>query len=66
MIDIYKKQVCINCKTDKCTNKIKIIKQQDIFDNEIVTTTIVKCDEFNCKNKREKQSLNWSSAYDRV
>lgn len=53
MIDIYKKEVCINCKTDKCTNKIKIIKKQELLDKEIKTVTIVKCDDFNCKNKRK-------------
>ncbi len=65
MIDLYKKQVCINCKTDKCTNKIKTIKKQELQDKEIKTVTIVKCDDFNCKNKRKK-SLNWSGAYDRL
>lgn len=55
MIDLYKKQVCINCKTDKCTNKIKIIKKQDIFDNKIVTTTIVKCDDFDVKNSKRRR-----------
>lgn len=59
MIDLYKKQVCINCKTDKCTNKIKIIKKQDIFDNKIVTTTIVKCDNFNCKNSCKRRAKKW-------
>lgn len=66
MIDIYRKEVCINCATDKCTNKIKIIKKQELLDKEIKTVTIVKCDDFNCKSKRKKQMLNWSSDYDRL
>lgn len=43
-IERYKKQVCINCANDSCTNRIKEMK----IDNVI----IIKCDDFVCKNKR--------------
>lgn len=66
MIDIYRKEVCINCTKEKCKNRIEIIKKQELLDKEIKTVTIIKCIDFNCKNKRKKQPLNWGSVYDRL
>lgn len=51
-IERYRKEVCINCANNNCTNNIKEIKTQDITIEQISTTTIVRCDDFVCKNKR--------------
>lgn len=51
-IERYRKEVCINCANDSCTNNIKEIKTQDITIEQISTTTIVRCDDFLCKYRR--------------
>ena len=43
-MNIYKKQICINCANGSCTNRIKEMK----IDNVI----IIKCDDFVCKYRR--------------
>ena len=40
-IERYRKEVCINCANNNCTNSIKEMK----IDNVI----IIKCDDFVCK-----------------
>ncbi len=54
MSELYKKEICINCVNENCTNKIR--KMQEIEDNEI---TVIKCEDFICKNKRKKKPVNW-------
>ena len=54
-IERYKKEVCINCANDNCTNNIKEIKTQDITIEQISTTTIVRCDDFLCKYRRNRK-----------
>lgn len=54
MKELYKKEICINCANENCKNRIKEIKTQDICIGQISTTTIVKCKDFICKNKRKK------------
>ena len=58
-IERYREEVCINCANEQCTNNIKEIRTQDITIKQISTTTIVKCDDFLCKNRRNKVPRNW-------
>ena len=58
-IERYKKEVCINCANEQCTNNIKEIRTQDITIEQISTTTIVRCDDFMCKNRRKKKPCEW-------
>ena len=60
-IERYRKEVCINCANDSCTNNIKEIKTQDITIEQISTTTIVRCDDFLCKYRRNKKALAWQN-----
>ena len=53
MNELYKKEICINCVNENCTNKIR--KTKEIEDNEI---TVIKCEDFICKSKRKKPA-NW-------
>lgn len=57
-IERYRKEVCINCANEQCTNNIKEIRTQDITIEQI-STTIVRCDDFMCKNRRNKVPRNW-------
>lgn len=56
MNELYRREICITCINDKCTNRIKLINKQDIFDNKIVTTRIIKCDDYRCESKRKKEN----------
>lgn len=55
----YKEKICPNCANEKCKNKIKIKRTQDLVVERISTTTIIKCDDFICKDKRKKRPLSW-------
>lgn len=62
MDELYKKEICINCANENCKNRIEEIKTQDLTIEQISTTTIVKCKDFICKNrrrKRNKKDLGW-------
>ena len=54
MSELYKKEICINCVKENCTNKIR--KTKKIEDNKI---TVIKCEDFICKSKRKKKPVNW-------
>ena len=54
MSELYKKEICINCVNENCTNKIR--KTKKIEDNKI---TVIKCEDFICKSKRKKKPVNW-------
>lgn len=49
MKDIYKKEICINCANENCTNRI----EETQYIDESSVTTLVKCKDFICKNKRK-------------
>lgn len=57
MIDLYKRMVCTNCANKKCTNNIQEIKTQELTIEQISTSTIVKCKDFVCKNKRKRNPI---------
>lgn len=59
MEQLYKENICTNCENKNCTNNIKRINFQEVVDDQISTTTIIKCDDFIAKNKRNKESTNW-------
>lgn len=50
-MNLYEERVCTNCGNNNCTHKIKEVQKE----NE----TIIKCDDFICKNKRKKMPRNW-------
>ena len=50
-MNLYEERVCTNCGNNNCTHKIKEVQRE----NE----TIIKCDDFICKNKRKKMPRNW-------
>ena len=66
MEETYEKEICINCANENCTKRIETIKKLELLDKEMKTVTTVKCKDFICKNKRNKQPLNWRSEYDRL
>lgn len=60
MKELYKKEICINCMNENCTNNIEEIRTQELTIEQISTTTTVKCADFICKNKRRKRTpVNW-------
>lgn len=59
MKELYKKEICINCANENCTNKIEEIKQLDLCVDQMSTKTIIKCKDFIPKNKRKKASFAW-------
>ncbi len=62
MKELYKKEICINCANENCTNGIEEIKTQELVIEQIRTTTIIRCKDFICKNKRlkrNKKDLGW-------
>lgn len=61
MKQLYKKEICINCANINCTNRIEIIKKLELLDQEIKTTTTIKCKDFVCKNKRREKKANWAT-----
>lgn len=50
-MNIYEEKVCTNCGNNNCTHRIKEVQK----DNE----TIIKCEDFICKNSRKKTPRNW-------
>lgn len=56
---IYKEKICTNCANEKCKNRIKVTRTQDLVIEQISTTTITKCEDFVCKEKRKKRPLSW-------
>ena len=58
MIDekIYKEYICTNCANEKCEEKIKTENKLDIVIEQISTTTIMKCENFLCKDKRRNRN----------
>ncbi len=59
LIERYKKEICINCNNPNCSNDIKETKYQEVSAEQISTTTVVKCNGFMAKNKRESKPLNF-------
>lgn len=59
MKQLYKKKICTNCENENCTNNIKRINFQEVVDDQISTTTIIKCEDFIARNRRNKKPLNW-------
>lgn len=57
MIDLYKRMICTNCANKDCTNNIKETKTQELTIEQISTSTIVKCKDFVCKNKRKRNPI---------
>lgn len=43
-MNLYKEKICSNCANKNCTNRIREI--------QIDKVTIIKCDDFICKNSR--------------
>lgn len=50
-MNLYEERVCTNCGNNNCTHRIKEVQK----DNE----TIIKCEDFICKNSRKKTPRNW-------
>lgn len=57
MIDLYKRMICTNCANENCSNNIKEIKTQELTIEQISTSTIIKCNDFICKNKRKRKMI---------
>ncbi len=57
LLDKYKREICINCINPNCNNNIKETKYQEVAADQISTTTVVKCDGFIVKNKRESKPI---------
>ncbi len=56
LIEEYKKEICTNCKNKNCTKNIKKLRHQEVFENKINTTIVVKCEDFICKVKMKKRA----------
>lgn len=44
--ELYRKEICISCANNNCTNKIQIIKKLELLDKQMKTTTTIKCNDF--------------------
>lgn len=56
MNELYKKEICINCANEECANRIEETKKLELVGDQMSTTTIIKCKDFICKNKRPKKN----------
>ncbi len=59
MNELYKEEICKTCVAEKCNNRIKVKTYQELLDNQISTTTVIKCDDFICKKKRKKEHIKF-------
>ncbi len=57
LIERYRKEICINCSNENCSNNIKETKYQEVIVDQISTTTVIKCGGFIAKNKKSKLTL---------
>ena len=55
----YRKEICINCSNENCSNNIKETKYQEVIVDQISTTTVIKCGGFIAKNKRKTKPINF-------
>lgn len=53
MKQLYKDKICSNCSNENCTHNIK---ESKIIEEEQIST-VVKCADFICKDKRKKKPL---------
>ena len=56
MKELYKKEICINCANENCTNRIEETRKLELIIEQMSTATTVKCKDFVCKNKRVKRN----------
>ena len=59
MKELYKKEICINCANENCTNRIEEIRKTEVEDTQMKTMTITKCRDFIPKVKRKEMPFNW-------
>ena len=45
-MNLYKEKICSNCANENCTNRIR--------EMQIDKVTTIKCDDFICKNSRNR------------
>ena len=50
-MNIYKEKICTNCANNNCTHKIEEVQEDK--------ATVIKCNDFICKEKRKKVPRNW-------
>lgn len=53
MNELYRKEVCVNCANEKCSNRIEITKHLELVIDNMSTTTTTKCKDFICKNRKK-------------
>lgn len=53
MNDLYRKEICSNCANDDCKDRIEQTRKLELVIDQLSTTTVVKCKDFICKNKRK-------------
>ena len=59
MEELYQKEICINCANENCRKDITETRKLDVRDKEIVTTVVVKCNNFIPKVRRKQKPLSW-------
>lgn len=58
MKQLYKDEVCPNCINEECTNNIKEEQYEEVIQDKISITTVMKCTDFICAKKRKKVPRN--------
>ena len=54
---LYKEKICSNCANENCKNRIKTTTQLDLVIEQMSTTTVMKCEDFVCKEKRKDRAF---------